>query len=176
MKLYTHPLSPACRKVLVTAAILDIPLELVVVNAQASEHRTPEYMKLNPNALFPTLCDGDFILWESNAIVQYIASKKAGNSLWPDDARLRVDITRWQSWELAHWGPAARPYIWEEFFQGPDRLRRARPRRTAAGRTAVPAFSTASRRPPRWSRLAGRPSPHSRRHNGGLAANVPIAG
>jgi glutathione S-transferase len=121
--------------VLVTAAILDVPLDLEVVNAQASEHRTPEYMRLNPNALFPTLKDDDFILWESNAITQYIASKKPGNSLWPEDGRLRADITRWQSWELAHWGPASRPYIWENYFKAltgagapdPDELQRAEP-------------------------------------------------
>src|SRR3712207_1874743 len=98
MKLYTHPLSPACRKVLVAAAILGVPLELEVVNAQASEHRSPAYMRLNPNALFPTLEDGDFVLWESNAILQYIASKTPGNALWPEDARVRADVARWQFW------------------------------------------------------------------------------
>ena len=41
-------------------------------------------------------------LWESNAIMQYLASRTP-NSLWPDDARTRADIMRWQSWQLAHW-------------------------------------------------------------------------
>ncbi len=52
------------------------------------------------------MVDGDFTLWESNAIMQYIASKTA-TPLWPNDARSRADITRWQCWELAHWGAQA---------------------------------------------------------------------
>jgi glutathione S-transferase len=142
MKLYTHPLSPACRKVLVTAAILDLPLDLEVVNAQASEHRSPAYLKLNPNALFPTLQDGDFILWESNAILQYLAAMRPRNTLWPEDARLRADIARWQSWELAHWGPACRPYIWENYFK----------RLTGAGATDAGELQRAG---PQFRRFAG---------------------
>ncbi len=117
MKLYTHPLSPACRNVIVSAACLGIPLDTHVVNAQAGEHRTPEYAKLNPNALFPVLQDGDFVLWESNAITQYLASMEPGNTLLPRDERTRADIARWQFWEQAHWSPACRPYLWENFFK-----------------------------------------------------------
>ncbi|MHB8454113.1 MAG: glutathione S-transferase family protein [Acidiferrobacterales bacterium] len=117
MRLYTHPFSPPGRSVLVTAACLGIPLETVFVDAPAGEHRQPDYMKLNPNALFPTLQDGDFLLWESNAITQYLASSQVGNDLWSSDSRMRADITRWQCWQLAHWSPASRPFQWENFFK-----------------------------------------------------------
>ncbi len=62
---------------------------------------TPDYLALNPTGRTPVLIDGDFKLWESTAIMQYLASQKP-NSLWPDDARTRADIMRWQSWQLAH--------------------------------------------------------------------------
>ncbi len=52
------------------------------------------------------MVDGDFTLWESNAILQYLAGKTA-NTLWPDDARLRADIARWQFWQIAHWSAEA---------------------------------------------------------------------
>jgi glutathione S-transferase len=117
MKLYAHPFSPACRNVLVTAAHLGIPLDVRIVDVKAGEHRRPEYLKLNPNALFPTLQDGEFTLWESNAITQYLASRKPANTLFPLDERLRSDIVRWQFWELAHWGPACQPFVWETVFK-----------------------------------------------------------
>lgn len=117
MKLYSHPASPNCRKVLVTAAHLGIPLETEFTDINAGAQGVPEYMALNPNGKVPTLKDGDFVLWESNAIVQYLAAQKPGNPLWPDDERVRADIARWQSWELAHWLPALHPYLWENFFK-----------------------------------------------------------
>lgn len=94
MKLYSHPLSPNGRKVLIVAAHLGVKLEIENIDVAARKHQLPEYLKLNPNALFPTLQDGDFVLWESNAITQYIASKKPGNTLYPRDERMRADIAR----------------------------------------------------------------------------------
>lgn len=52
------------------------------------------------------LIDRDFKLCESTAIMQYLAGQRP-NPLWPDDIRTRADITRWQSWQLAHWGKKA---------------------------------------------------------------------
>lgn len=105
MKLYVHPMSQNARKALITARHLGIPLETQVVDLMTGQQRQPEFLALNPNGKVPTLVDGDFVLWESNAICQYLASKKPGNSLWPEDERSRADICRWQCWELAHWTP-----------------------------------------------------------------------
>lgn len=102
MKLYGFPPSPNTWKVRAVAAHLGVPLELVFVDLTKGGSHTPDYLALNPTGRTPTLVDGDFKLWESNAIMQYVASKSA-NSLWPDDPRIRADIMRWQSWQLAHW-------------------------------------------------------------------------
>ena len=102
MKLYGFSPSPNTWKVRAVAAHLSIPLEFEFVDLTKGGSHTPDYLALNPTGRTPVLVDGDFKLWESTAIMQYIASRKP-NSLWPDDARARADIMRWQSWHLVHW-------------------------------------------------------------------------
>jgi glutathione S-transferase len=100
MKLYGFPPSPNTWKVRAVATQLGIPLDFELVDL--TKPRPAAYLALNPTGRAPTLVDGDFVLWESNAIMQYLASRSA-NSLWPNDARTRADIMRWESWQLAHW-------------------------------------------------------------------------
>lgn len=61
-------------------------------------NNTPEYKRLNPNGLVPTLVDGDFVLWESHAIVRYLASLYGMDRLMPSDLQLRADSDRWMDW------------------------------------------------------------------------------
>ena len=103
MKLIGFPPSPNTWKVRAVAAHLGIPLEFEFVDLTKGASHTPDYLALNPTGRTPTLIDGDLKLWESTAIMQYLASQKP-NSLWPDDAGTRADIMRWQSWSLAHFG------------------------------------------------------------------------
>lgn len=102
MKLYAFPPSPNTWKVRAVAAHLGVPLELEYVDLFKGGSHTPEYLAINPTGRTPSLVDGDLKLWESAAIMQYVASQKP-NTLWPDNARARADIARWQSWTLAHW-------------------------------------------------------------------------
>lgn len=103
MKLYGFPPSPNTWKVRAVAAHLDLPLDFVSVDLTKGQSHTPDYLALNPTGRAPVLVDGDFKLWESTAIMQYLASWKS-NSLWPDGSRARADIMRWQSWQLVHFG------------------------------------------------------------------------
>lgn len=109
MKLYYHHLaSPTVRKVRAVAFQLELALDEARVDYAAREHQSREYLALNPNAKFPTLVDGDFVLWESNAICQYLATLAPERRLLPlDDERARADVTRWQCWEVSHFVPAA---------------------------------------------------------------------
>ena len=68
-----------------------------------AEYATPEYLAINPMASVPTLRDGDFTLWESNAILQYAADKTGNNSVYPTDLKTRADINRWLLWESNNW-------------------------------------------------------------------------
>lgn len=112
MKLYYFPASPNSRKVHAVAIQLDLPLDLKLVDLQKGEQRTSEFMQLNPTGRTPVLQDGKFVLWESIAIMQYLASQ-ISNSLWPENVQSRADIMRWQSWQLAHWQSACQPLQYE---------------------------------------------------------------
>jgi glutathione S-transferase len=103
MKIYDFPLSPNCRKVRAIVYELGLNPEFVPVNLFKGEQRKPEIVALNPNAKAPILVDGDFVLWESNAIAGYLAS---GSTLLPTPARDRAEVERWSDWQLAHMGPA----------------------------------------------------------------------
>ena len=116
MKLYGFPPSPNTRKVQAVAAHLGIPLEFQLVDITKGRSRTPEFLSINPNGKIPVLVDGDFTLWESNAIMHYIAGKKP-NTLWPEGARARADIARWQFWQAAHWHEGCAGFLWENLVK-----------------------------------------------------------
>jgi glutathione S-transferase len=102
MKLYGFPPSPNTWQIRALASYLGVPLEFEFVDLTKGGAQTPAFLAINPTARTPALVDGDFKLWETMAIMQHIAGKKP-NAAWPNDARMRADITRWQSWNLAHW-------------------------------------------------------------------------
>ncbi|AKG21084.1 glutathione S-transferase family protein [Calothrix sp. 336/3] len=116
MKFYYFPPSPNTRKVHAVAIHLGLPLELRLVDLQQGEQRTPEFIQLNPTGRTPVLRDGEFVLWESTAIMQYLASQVA-NTLWPEAPQIRADIMRWQSWQLAHWHQVCQPLQYENFVK-----------------------------------------------------------
>jgi glutathione S-transferase len=105
MRLYLNPISPNVRRVRLTAAVLGLELEEKMLDFAKGEHKNPEYLALNPNGAVPTLVDGDFVLTESRAIMQYLASKKPESGLLPRDETARADVTRWQFWDAAHFSP-----------------------------------------------------------------------
>jgi len=117
MKLYHFPPSPNSHKVRAVAGHLGLELDEQVVNLLEGDQKDPEFLALNPNGMVPTLVDGDYVLWESNAIMQYLAATAPNNSLWPDDVAGRACITRWQCWQLAHWGPACGALIGERVIK-----------------------------------------------------------
>jgi glutathione S-transferase len=116
MKLYGFPPSPNTRKVQAVGAHLGVPLDFQFVDITKGQSRTPEYLAINPCGRTPVLVDGQLKLWESNAIMQYIASQKK-NSLWPEDARTRADIARWQFWQAAHWHEGCGGFLWENMVK-----------------------------------------------------------
>ncbi len=121
MKIYLSNGSPNCRKVLATAAHLGLDLD-VGFDLSPREFfdgalRAPEFLALNPNGRVPTLVDGDFVLWESNAIAQYLCSQTPGQALFPEDARTRAQVVRWQCWELGHFGRWAGELVSERLLK-----------------------------------------------------------
>jgi glutathione S-transferase len=113
IELYVFPPSPRAFKVLAVANHLDIPYETKLLDLRKGEQKAAEYAALNPNMRMPTLKDGAFVLWESNAILQYLALQRPDSGLLPREERARLDVTRWQFWELAHWDPPCAGFLLE---------------------------------------------------------------
>jgi len=116
MKLYTFPISPNGKRVNVCAAEAGIALDSAMLDAARGELRSPEYMALNPMGKAPTLADGDFTLWESGAIVCYIA-QKSGGKLWPGDPRELSDMLRWLFFCSCHIDPYFTTLMVERFIK-----------------------------------------------------------
>ena len=102
MKLYVLPPSPRAFKVIALKNHLGIECEMRLVDLSKGEQFTPNYIAMNPNSKMPVLEDDGFVLWESNAILLYLASKKPHSGLWPTDPKDQADVVRWLAWESAH--------------------------------------------------------------------------
>jgi glutathione S-transferase len=117
LELYVFPPSPRSFKVLAAAAYLDLDFEKHVVDFGRGEQRTPEYRALNPNGKAPVLKEGGFVLFESNAILQYLATKRPDSGLLPVDPQQRAKVVQWQCWDLGHWERAWIPLLFERFVK-----------------------------------------------------------
>lgn len=124
MKLYWSD-TPAPRKACAVAKYLQTPIEYVYVDFGRGEHKTPEYLAMNPNGKAPTLVDGARTLWESDAIMCHLAAR-ADSDLWPQDAR-QIEVIRWISWHMAHFYPHAGALYFEYVLKPRFRLGDADP-------------------------------------------------
>jgi glutathione S-transferase len=97
MKIHFHPVSTASRPVILFCADNNIPYEGVIVDLMKGEHKSPAFLKLNPNGLVPVLEDGDFILSESSAILKYLADKH-DSPAYPKDLKKRAHVNELMDW------------------------------------------------------------------------------
>lgn len=75
-------------------------------------NKTPEYLKLNPNGLVPTLEDGELVLWESNSIMRYLAKKYDSKKVFPNDLATQAASDKWMDWQISTLWPALRiPFL-----------------------------------------------------------------
>src|SRR5689334_12133714 len=106
MKLYSTKFSNNGKRVRIAAAELGIALEQVPFDFTKGDGRTPEYLKISPAGKVPALTDGDFTLFESPAILWYLASQSESNALRPaHDARSESDTLRWMFYGASHLDP-----------------------------------------------------------------------
>ncbi len=116
MKIHVVRASHNCRRVLATADHLGFDYECVEPDLGAGDLKKPDFLAINPNGKVPSLEDDGLKLWESNAIMQYLASKKPSD-LFPADAAARADIARWQFWESNHLGKGTGGITFENVFK-----------------------------------------------------------
>jgi glutathione S-transferase len=109
LKVWGRKNSINVQKVLWCCDELNLDYERIDAGGEFGLNREPEYLAMNPNGLIPTISDDGFVLWESNAIVRYLASKHGAGTLYPEDLRHRADADRWMDWHITevyrHLGP-----------------------------------------------------------------------
>ena len=97
MKLYDLELSGNCYKIRLFLSLLDIKYELVPVDFMNGQHKSPEFLQLNPLGQIPVLEDDDLVLRDSQAILVYLAKKHGGEAWFPSDAVGIALVTQWLS-------------------------------------------------------------------------------
>ena len=100
------------QKVLWALEELKVPYERTDAGMAFGVVNEPFYKKMNPNSRVPTIDDDGFVLWESNAIVRYLAAKHGAGTLSPSDPKQRADSDRWMDWASNHGGPVITPVFW----------------------------------------------------------------
>src|SRR5579884_3568056 len=105
LKIWGRTTSSNVQKVLWCCAELGIEYERVDWGGPFGGNRDPEYLKINPNGLVPTVIDGDLVMWESNSICRYLAATRGGERLYPRDPAARTHVERWMDWQLSVVGP-----------------------------------------------------------------------
>lgn len=95
IKLYDHPLSGNCYKARLALSQLAVEYERIFVDIFKGEHKTEGHQDLNPNMKIPVLRDGDFTMWESNAILFYLGKKYSPNDIFPEDPEMFGRAAQW---------------------------------------------------------------------------------
>lgn len=95
MKLYDSERSGNCYKVRLFLSLTETPCEIVRVNMVAGEHKCPAFLRMNPRGQVPVLDDDGFVIWDSTAILVYLARKLEREDLLPIDARGMAEVTQW---------------------------------------------------------------------------------
>jgi glutathione S-transferase len=103
MKIHVFPPSGRIVGIVALKNYLALDCDLAAIDFGRGDQRTLEYAALNFNKKMPTLEDDGIVLWESNAILFYLASKRPESGVWPPDVKGQSDVLRWLFWESAHW-------------------------------------------------------------------------
>jgi glutathione S-transferase len=118
MRLYHFPISFNARRAVMTAIHLGVDVDLILVDLAKGEQRKPEFLLRNPAGRVPVLEDGDFVLSESHAIMQYLADSTPGQTVYPKELRARANVNRWLFWSANHFSPAVSILNWEHRVKG----------------------------------------------------------
>jgi len=113
--LHAFPASPRGFKAILVANHLGIDYTLRTLGP--GDTQKPEFAKLNINQRMPVLEDDGYVLWESNAILEYLAAQKPEANLMPQDLKPRLQVAKWLYWDVAHWDQAVAIFMFERFVK-----------------------------------------------------------
>ena len=109
------------QKVVWCADELALPYERIDAGGAFGVNDTPAFLAKNPNGLVPMVEDDDFVIYESNAVVRYLAAKHSEGALWPRELRARADVDRWMEWQSTGYTPAMLVAFWQLCRTPPDK-------------------------------------------------------
>ena len=109
LKIWGRLTSVNVQKVVWCADELGLQYERIEAGSKYGIVNTPEYLAMNPNGLVPVIEHDGFVLWESNAIVRYLAARFGEGTLWPTDVEMRASADRWMDWQMGSLNPAIGP-------------------------------------------------------------------
>ncbi|MEW6440274.1 MAG: glutathione S-transferase family protein [bacterium] len=115
LKIYGAALSPPSCKVRFVANALGLAYEYKEVNLAKGENRAEAHRKLHPAGKVPVIDDDGFVLFESNAIVRYLA-EKAGSALYPSEPRQRALANQWTDFASQHVATALSQVLFNRVF------------------------------------------------------------
>ncbi|MEM0922946.1 MAG: glutathione S-transferase family protein [Pseudomonadota bacterium] len=135
------------------AAELGLNFERIDAGHSFGRLDTPEYRALNPNGRVPTLLDGDLVLWESQAILRYLAARYGDGGFWPEDVAVRGELDMWAEWTRTTFQPHFNYQIFWQLVRvgAADRDEAAISRSAESLKPVVGILE---------NRLAGRPGPY----------------
>lgn len=108
LKIWGRTSSTNVQKVLWCCEELEVAYERVDAGGPFGGTQDPEYLKMNPNGLVPTVSDADVSFWESNTIVRYLCASYGRGTLWSEDPADCSLAERWMDFQLGTLWPAFR--------------------------------------------------------------------
>ncbi|NUU01612.1 glutathione S-transferase family protein [Herbaspirillum robiniae] len=111
IRLYSFPLSGHVHRVKLLLSMLELPHEVIEVNVPAGEHKQADFIRLNPRGQIPVIVDGDVTLYDSTAILVYLAKRYGGEQWLPSDPVGAAHVQQFLSLAAG------------EIFEGPNRVR-----------------------------------------------------
>lgn len=110
LKIWGRRNSANVQKVLWMATEVELTFEQIDAGRGYGVTDEPSYIAMNPNKLVPTIQLGDFVLWESNTIVRFLANQyDPTGRLYPKEPRARAEAERWMDWHQSLLQPTERP-------------------------------------------------------------------
>lgn len=113
LKIWGRKNSSNVRKALWIAEELGLEYESLNAGGAFGVNDQPEYLAKNPNGVVPMIEDGEFVLWESNTIVRYLAAQYAPDpAFYPASPKARAQAEKWMDWTTSTLAGPFRPVFW----------------------------------------------------------------
>ena len=116
MELYHWPMSHNARKARALAGHLGVEVEEIALSMQDKDHKADSFLAINPMGQVPAIKDGDYSVWEANAVLIYLATQSQ-NDLLGHSAQEWGQITQWMTWQSVELSPVVVPIACRKLFQ-----------------------------------------------------------